>query len=422
MRWHPMDSAIAPRVAGGSGGGSNEPSTRHLRLAGFAAGCPLLVLITSTNLPSPLYALYAGRFGFSALTITLIVAVYAAVIVPSLLLAGPLADVIGYRRVVIPALLLAAVGAMLFAFAPGTEWLVTARAVQGVAVGAATPALTAALISAVPAGRSGSGALLASTMTTAGSGLGPLVAGTLATYAPSPLRLPYLVELGLLGVAVLAALRLPATAPTQRWRPTMPHVPPTARRVFAIAAAVSFLAWAAAYVMLALAPSYVAARVHGASLLIEGATAGLLLICAAITQFVLAHWPAHRAETVGLIALIMGLIGFVIAGHISEVPLMLAAVAIAGFGQGLAFMGATRQATQSAPTAQRAGVAAAFWIASYLGGGLPVIGVGVLAIHTNVPVAVTAFAITLAIACPLAVIGVRKHHVLRRVSNVRAIR
>lgn len=395
-------------------GSSQDEDTEPCRRPGWgglaAAAYPLLVLITGTNLPSPLYPLYAGRFGFSALTITLIVAAYAAVIVPSLLLAGPLADVIGYRRVVIPALLAGAGGAAVFVFASGTGWLVLARAVQGIAVGSATPALTAALASFTLAGRSGRGALLASTMTTAGSGLGPVLAGALATYAPAPLQLPYLVELGLLGIALVAARRLPTTISQQRWKPTMPHVPATMRSKFAVAAMVSFLAWAVAYMMLALAPSYVAARVHGVSLLIQGAMAGLLLICAAATQFVLVRWAAHRAEAVGLIALITGLMGFVLAGHVSNLPLLLTAVVVAGCGQGLAFMGATRVAVQSASADKRAGVAAAFWIASYLGGGLPVIGVGLLATHTTVPVAVTIFAVVLAVTCLPTVICVRKYH------------
>src|SRR5579859_5669062 len=155
-----------------------------------AAAYTLLVLIIGTNLPSPLYGMYAAEFKFSTLTVTLIVAVYAAVIVPSLLLAGPLADVVGYRQVVLPALLLAIAGSLLFAFAEGTAWLFAARVVQGLAVGTATPALTAALLASVPSPRQERGSLAVSAMTTGGSGLGPVLAGALAVSAPLPLRLP----------------------------------------------------------------------------------------------------------------------------------------------------------------------------------------------------------------------------------------
>lgn len=273
------------------------------------AACTLLVLITGTNLPSPLYGTYAERFGFSTLTVTLIVAVYAAVIVPSLLLAGPLADVVGYRRVVRPALVLALAGTLLFAFVPGTGWLFAARIAQGLAVGAATPALTAALLATAPAGRQGRASLLASTMTTGGSGLGPLIAGLLAAFAPLPLKLPFLAEAAALVLVLAASARLPAARSGQRWRPTVPRVPAGARGRFAVAALVTFLAWGVAYLMLALVPSYVSSRLHTSSPAIGGATAGLLLICAAGIQFALYRWPARRAELAGLAALAVGLAG-----------------------------------------------------------------------------------------------------------------
>jgi len=371
------------------------------------AACTLLVLITGTNLPSPLYGAYAERFGFSTLTVTLIVAVYAAVIVPSLLLAGPLADVAGYRRVVRPALLLALAGTLLFAFVPGTGWLFAARIAQGLAVGAATPALTAALLATAPPGGQGRASLLASTMTAGGSGLGPLLAGLLTAFAPLPLKLPYLAEAAALVLALLATARIPGARSGRRWRRTVPRVPPGARGRFAVAALVTFLAWGVAYLMLALAPSYVSSRLHTSSPAVGGATAGLLLICAAGIQFALRRWPARRAESLGLAGLAIGLAGLVLAGRAGSVALLLASVCVAGAGQGLAFMGAARQAGQAAPPDQRAGVTAAFWMASYLGGGLPVTFAGLLSVRVGLVPAVNVFAIILGAGCLLACAVVR---------------
>lgn len=378
----------------------------HIPSAFVAASYALLVLITGTNLPSPLYGTYATEFRFSTLTVTLIVAIYAAVIVPALLLAGPLADVVGYRRVVLPALLLAIAGSLLFAFAAGTAWLFAARVAQGLAVGTATPALTAALLVTAPSTRQGRGSLAASTLTTGGSGLGPVLAGALAVGAVLPLRLPFLVETALLGVALLAVLRLPGRQLARRWRPTVPRVPRGVRYRFAVAAVVSFLAWGVAYIVLALAPSYVSDRLHTSSPLIGGGTAGLLLISAALIQLALYRWPERRAQKVGLTALTVGLGSLVAAGQLGSVGLLLASVCVAGVGQGLAFMGAARQATQVAPADQRAGVAAAFWIASYLGGGLPVTCNGLLAVRIGLVPAVNTFAIILAGGCVLMLIVV----------------
>jgi sugar phosphate permease len=368
----------------------------------------LLVLVVGTNLASPLYATYEARFHISALVVTLIVAAYAASVVAALTLVGPLADTFGPRRVVLPALALAAVGALLFAFADGAGWLFAARIVQGLAVGSASSALTAVLVMTGPSATRTRGSLLASAMTTGGAGLGPLVAGALAEFAPQPLRLSFFVEIGLLAVAAASCLRLPGRArDSPVWHPRLPRVPAAGRRRFALAGAVSFLAWGVAYIVLALAPSYVAARLRGAGLLVEGAGAGLLLICAAATQVGLRRWAERRAQIVGLGLLVAGLGGLVAAGFVSSMPLMLVTIAIAGAGQGLAFMGAIRLANDVAPRGEESGVAAAFWVASYLGGGLPVVGVGLLAGHLGLVAAVQIFAAGIAVACLVALVAVR---------------
>jgi hypothetical protein len=52
----------------------------------------LLILLAGTNLPTPLYRSYEERFGFSPFVVTLIFAVYVAVLIPALLVAGPISD------------------------------------------------------------------------------------------------------------------------------------------------------------------------------------------------------------------------------------------------------------------------------------------------------------------------------------------
>ncbi|MEN3279074.1 MAG: hypothetical protein V7607_214 [Solirubrobacteraceae bacterium] len=64
---------------------------RSPRGAGMAsAGFALAIAMLGTTLPTPLYALYRERFGFSELMITVIFAIYAAGVIASLLLFGRL--------------------------------------------------------------------------------------------------------------------------------------------------------------------------------------------------------------------------------------------------------------------------------------------------------------------------------------------
>lgn len=83
----------------------------------------LLMLLTGTNLATSLYRGYAARFGFSPLMVTLIFAAYVAVLIPSLLIAGPLSDTVGRRTVLLPTVAVAALGSLVFALASGTGWL-----------------------------------------------------------------------------------------------------------------------------------------------------------------------------------------------------------------------------------------------------------------------------------------------------------
>src|SRR3954454_9891512 len=115
-------------------------------------GLALFVLLLDGNLATPLYAVYRERFGFSGTELTLIFAIYAIVLIPSLLVFGQLSDRIGRRRVLVCGLGIAIVGLALLALARSTAWLSLARAVQAVALGAVVGTAAAALVEAEPDG------------------------------------------------------------------------------------------------------------------------------------------------------------------------------------------------------------------------------------------------------------------------------
>src|SRR2546423_8183250 len=160
-----------------------------------------LVLMAGANLATPLYAVYSRHFGFTPLVLTAIFATYAIVLVPALVFFGRLSDRFGRRPVIVAGLATACAGLGLFAAAEGTAWLFAARAVQGLAVGMISAPATAALVELDPQGSRRRAALGAGLAQAGGSALGPLVAGVLAVWAPDPLRLCYLVALGLTPVA-----------------------------------------------------------------------------------------------------------------------------------------------------------------------------------------------------------------------------
>jgi len=90
-----------------------------------------LLVMAGANLAAPLYAVYAKRFDFSSLVLTLIFATYAFTLIPPLLLFGRLSDRVGRRPVLAAGLTSACAGLILFALAGSTAWLFAARACQG---------------------------------------------------------------------------------------------------------------------------------------------------------------------------------------------------------------------------------------------------------------------------------------------------
>src|SRR5215469_16311791 len=145
------------------------------------------------NLPSALYGLLRGVFGYSPLTQTLLYAVPVVLIVlPGLLAFGALSDVMGRRALVLAGLAVFAAGDVAFMLASSTTWLFTGRLAQGLGIALATAPAAATLgdraagLRADPAAGQRLAALAGTISITGGLAVGPLVGGLLAQYTPAP--------------------------------------------------------------------------------------------------------------------------------------------------------------------------------------------------------------------------------------------
>lgn len=377
----------------------------------LCSGFALFALIAGTNMPSPFYAIYADRFEFSPLVLTLIFAAYAAALIPTLLLAGSLADALGYRRILVPGFATALAGTLVFAFAGSVGMLVLGRVLQGAAVGVCSGALTAALARTAPEGRSSVGSMIASLMTTAGGGLGPVIAGVCATVLPTPTRTTYLIEVGALLLAASGMFTLPVGLGRTgaAWRPRLPQIPPQ-RAVFFTACAVSFTGWAVTAVFLSIVPTYVTTLTGNTSLLVAGAAAGLVLVVAAVVQPVTARLAGTVLECAAVIALALGLVALLVAGFAQSLTLVLVSAVIAGVGQGMGFMGAMRESARASEPGAEAATASGFYVATYLGVGLPTVGVGLLANLLGTSGAVDIFAVVILVLSIILAIIIRPAH------------
>src|SRR3546814_20066262 len=109
-------------------------------------GLILLTLMAASSAPTPLYGIYRESWGFSAITLTLVFAVYAASVLLALLVLGSVSDPIGRRPVIIVALLLDAASLRIFLTETAVQALISSRLLPALPTGATTQSLGAGLV------------------------------------------------------------------------------------------------------------------------------------------------------------------------------------------------------------------------------------------------------------------------------------
>lgn len=365
------------------------PSRRTLpRPAAFwLVAVVLLLLLLSSAAVSPLYPLYQDLWGFSPAVLTVVFAVYAAAVLASLLLVGSLSDTLGRRRVVVGSVVGVIVSLVLFALARDVGWLILARGVQGLAVGAATGALSAALIELAPPLRTDRGTMINSVAPVAGLAAGGLGAGLLVQFAPAPTVLVYLVLLAVFAVVGVLALLLPETAPLAAatggvrlaLRPRRPAVPRSSWRPFAILSITVVAMWAIGGLYLSLGPSLVEELLGRPDRLAGGAAIATLAGISAVAPIVAGSWSVRRLLVVGLALVLAGMAVLLTAITLGSIALFFAGTAVVGLGWGPGFLGAFRGLAVLADPEHRGELLAAVYVVAYAAMSLPALAAGVAA-------------------------------------------
>jgi MFS family permease len=343
----------------------------------------LALMLFASSAPSPLYVVYQAHWHFSAITLTCVFAVYVLALLVSLLFAGSLSDHVGRRPTLAIALVVELLAMALFEAAQSVALLFAARTVQGLATGLAMGALSAALIDLAPPSRPQLGALISSAAPLLGLAAGALGSGLLVDHGPDPLRLIYLVLIGLFIVVAPGVLVMPetVTSPTRggwhrhlRLRVAVPH---EARGAFASASPLMMATWALGGLYLSLGPSLAISMLHSSSHVAGALVIVALCLTGAMASLVLQRYPSERVMTVGAVLLTAGVALTLVALNATSSALFYAGSVLAGAGFGPGFLGAFRAVVAHAPAGERAALIAAIYVVSYLAFSLPAIAAGV---------------------------------------------
>jgi MFS family permease len=352
------------------------------RNTGFAlVAYAFLIAMVGTTLPTPLYPLYEQRYSFGELMVTVIFAVYAFGVIAGLLVFGNLSDEIGRKPVLMLGLALSAASALLFVFAGSLAPIFAGRVVSGLSAGVFTGTATAALVDLAPGGRRRLASFVAVIVNLGGLGLGTLLAGLLADHSSSPLRLPFIVDLGLLAPAALGLVAVPETVQRRAFRFKIQRlrVPSEVRGVFIRGATAGFASFAVTGVFGSVAPAFLGQVLGRTSHTLAGSIVFILFSASIVGQLLVSRLSDRRALVFGCGLLVGGVGLLALALGIESLAALIVSASVVGIGQGLVLGAGLAAINQRAPVEHRGETASSFFAVMYVGLALPVIGVGLAA-------------------------------------------
>ncbi len=308
--------------------------------------------------------------GLSSTILDAAFGIYALGLLPGLLGGGTLSDRVGRRPVVLTGAGLAGVGNLTMVFWHDAPGVMIGRLVVGLGAGLTISAGTAWAADL----RGRSGAAMAGVLLTAGFAMGPVITGLLAEFVPHRLAAPFAVSgIVSLVVAGVAALLTPGGVPQHHHPPSDIDEPSERSMGAALSWAVPMALWVFSSVTVAVV--VMAARVGAGhdGAWIPGVAAALSLGIGVVIQFVVRR--LHVGPIAGVVGAALAGVGFLmvgLAGAHPGMPMFVMTAVVLGLAYGLCLRDGLMDVEALTPPAHRGAVTGIFYVACYLGFGLPV--------------------------------------------------
>jgi hypothetical protein len=312
--------------------------------------------------------------------------------------------------VLLAALALMLVASALFLRADGIGWIIAARAVQGVATGAATSTFTAAIIELSSAKHRPMMTVLTSAAPVGGLALGALGGGIAAQFAADPTSVVF-VSLAVALVAGIASVLAAEETADRRpgaVRSMVPSVavPARARGWFASLAPLTAAGWMYSGLYLGLATRFDAAVFGVPAPAVNATVVALQPAAAAVAGILFASVQARAATRVGAILLSVGALAAIAALLTADLPVLVLAALIGGAGQGAAFGSSLRILGPLADNASRGGMFSGVYLIAYTAYGAPVLIAGFLTASLGLVAVSSLYASAVALLAATALVAV----------------
>lgn len=387
--------------------GPRPGTPTHSRVAFAVAVFAFTVVMLSTTIPTPLYALYSAELHFDVLTTTIIFAVYAAGVIAALVTAGAWSDAVGRRPLLLAGIVLSIASAVVFVTAGPVWQLMIGRVLSGLAAGIYAGTATAAVIELAPTSWRHRAPAIATAANIGGLGLGPLGTGFIAQYGPSPLHSPFVIDLVLLALAGIGIWLIsePVAVTTGRLSIQALSVPSDVRGVFVRTSVAAAAGFAVLGSFTAVVPSFLSKILGVDNHAVVGCLVATVFIFSAISQLAGRTVETGRALILGCAILVVGVAILIVASTAKSLWLIVVAAVIIGAGQGLSFSKGLASLVEVCPTHRRAEVTSAYFVIAYLAISFPVVGQGFAANSWGLETAGLILNIAVAILALLALIS-----------------
>ena len=346
-----------------------------------AAGIAAIALWTSAA-PTVSYPLYAEQWRLTTSTTTAVFAVYPIVLVVALAVFGNLSDYLGRRTAMLIGLAASFVGVLLFAVAPGVEWLFVGRAFMGLGVALSLSPATAAVLEFSAPGQAKRASAVTTAATAVGLGTATLVGGGLIEYAPLPLRLNFIVLLVVIAAVGALTWFLPrhtAAEARGRWRPRGLTIPRGIRGFYAVGAVAVTAGFALGVIMLSLGADIAEQLIGSDNALVTGAVIALNAAAVGVAAIATRNLPPRTIIVAGAVASVLGVSLLILSATEHSLWVFLISAVVMGTGYSLFFSGGLGIVSANAPAHHRAGTLSAVYLVAYFFQGALALFLGALA-------------------------------------------